>query len=72
MKEKAKAQETKEDSKVKELNEKIEELTNLLKRIQADFENYKKLVEKQKSEFSCYIKQDVIKKLLPVLYWSEP
>ncbi len=67
MKEKAKAQETKEDSKVKELNEKIEELTNLLKRIQADFENYKKLVEKQKSEFSCYIKQDVIKKLLPVL-----
>ena len=65
--EKTKAAETKEQKKAKELNAKIEELTNLLKRVQADFENYKKSAEKQKAEFAIYSKQDIIKKLLPIL-----
>lgn len=57
----------KEDSKPNDLNEKVEELTNLLKRVQADFENYKKSVEKQRADFACCIRQDTIRKLLPVL-----
>ncbi|MBW2981817.1 nucleotide exchange factor GrpE [Candidatus Woesearchaeota archaeon] len=47
--------------------EKTEELTILLKKVQADFENYKKRVEKEKSEFTQFASQELIKKLLPLL-----
>ena len=49
------------------LKEKAAELTNLLQHIQADFENYKKRVEKEKTEFKCLAKIELIKKLLPLL-----
>ncbi|MBU2560994.1 MAG: nucleotide exchange factor GrpE [Nanoarchaeota archaeon] len=45
----------------------IEELTNDLKRVQADFENYKKRVERDNSKLCEYSKADIIKKLLSVL-----
>lgn len=46
---------------------KIEELTELLQRVQADFENYKKQIEKEKAEFVKYVTEKLIVKLLPVL-----
>lgn len=46
---------------------KIEELTELLQRVQADFENYKKVVEKEKGEFVKYSTEKLIINLLPVL-----
>lgn len=45
----------------------IEELTELLKRIQADFENYKKRVENEKKLFLEYAGHEFAKNLLPVL-----
>jgi len=46
---------------------KLEELTDTLKRIQAEFENYKKRVAKESSEFIRCASADLIKKMLPVL-----
>ncbi|MFH1064621.1 MAG: nucleotide exchange factor GrpE [Candidatus Woesearchaeota archaeon] len=46
---------------------KIEELTNDLKRVQADFENYKKRVDKESTYFREYACSTVVKKLLAVL-----
>ena len=57
---KDKKQENKDDKKV-------EELTGLLQRVQADFENYKKTVERQRKDSAFYAKQDIIEKLLPIL-----
>ena len=45
----------------------IEELTDTLKRRQAEFENYKKWIAKEKSEFVKYSHADIIEKMLPVL-----
>jgi len=51
----------------KDKNAKIEELTDTLKRLQAEFENYKKWNTKEKSEFLKYAHADLISHLLPVL-----
>ena len=71
--------ESKEDKKNKEerkkekkssetdQNHKIRELTETLQRLQAEFENYKKRIEKEKQEFTRYANQELIKKILPVL-----
>ena len=53
--------------KFEESCQKINELTDTLKRLQAEFENYKKRVEKEKVEFTVYAHHDLIEKLLPVL-----
>jgi len=60
---KKKAKETKTDEKDK----KIADLTDTLQRLQAEFENYKKYIEKQKQDFAKYAKADIIDKLLPIL-----
>ena len=46
---------------------KVEELTNDLKRLAADFANYRKRNEAERSEFAKFAKADVIAKLLDVL-----
>jgi molecular chaperone GrpE len=46
---------------------KIGELTNLVKRVQADFENFKKQQEKEKAAFCKYAACEVVKKLLPLI-----
>ena len=46
---------------------KKDELTNLLKKVQADFENYKKRVDKEKQQFMEFSNQEFVKNLLPVL-----
>ena len=61
--EKAKAPKQKKDTK----EDKIAELTNDLKRVQAEFENYKKRAEKENSHFRDYAKAELVKKLLTVL-----
>ena len=48
-------------------NQKIEELTDTLKRLQAEFENYRKRIEKEKPEFIKYSHAEIIAKILPVL-----
>lgn len=51
----------------KEPEEKINELTETLKRVHAEFENYKKRVEKEKKEFMEYSEACFVAKLLPVI-----
>ena len=59
----------KEDLKkqLTEKNQKIEELTDTLKRLQAEFENFRKRVDKEKIEFMKYAHADVVANMLPVL-----
>ena len=45
----------------------IEELTDTLKRLQAEFENYKKRIDREKIEFTKYAHASVIADMLPVL-----
>ncbi len=79
-KEDKKGAEPKKDEKVKETNDlinlkkelenknkSIEELTDTLKRLQAEFENYKKRNDKEKTEFVKYAHADVISSMLPIL-----
>lgn len=56
-----------EEKKVDEKDKKIEELTETLQRLQAEFENYKKYVEKSKADFMGYAKAAIIEELLPIL-----
>lgn len=53
----------KEIKKTKELIE----LENVLKRVQADFENYKKRSQQEKESFAIYANTDLIIKILPVI-----
>ena len=57
----------KEKPKKKSDKEVIAELTETLQRLQAEFENYKKQVDKEKQEFVKYAKADLVNKLLPLL-----
>lgn len=57
----------KESKGVDPKQEKIKELTETLQRLQAEFENYKKRIDKEKSEFVKFSKQELILKLLPTL-----
>ena len=45
----------------------IAELTESLQRTQAEFENYKKRIDKEKGEFVKYAKAELIYKILPLL-----
>ncbi len=67
---KKKKQKDKKEKISKQLEKKQEELeqtTDLLKKVQADFENYQKRVEKEKEQFTQYASLDIVKELLPVL-----
>lgn len=48
-------------------DEEIEELTNSLLRLQADFMNYKNRVEKDKESTIAYATEDMMNQLLPIL-----
>ncbi|MEM2121531.1 MAG: nucleotide exchange factor GrpE [Candidatus Woesearchaeota archaeon] len=52
---------------IEEKDKEIEELINHLKRLQAEFENYKKRVEKDKEQTNSIVLKEFIKELLPVL-----
>ena len=57
--------------RLEEKNKQIDELTDTLKRLQAEFENYKKWNAKEKSDFVKYSNADLIANMLPVLYSFE-
>ena len=50
-----------------EKDKKIEELTDTLKRLQAEFENFKKRCEKDRIEFAKYAQAGIINDILPVV-----
>lgn len=52
---------------IEQKNQKIEELTDTLKRLQAEFENYKKRIDKEKTEFVKYAHAEMVAKILPVI-----
>ena len=57
-----------EDEKLKEeTQDENAELLDLLKRVQADFENYKKRVDKEKESFAKYCNGKMVARLLPLL-----
>jgi molecular chaperone GrpE len=47
--------------------EKIEDLTDTLKRLQAEFENYKKRVDKDNKQYREYSNAGVLLKILPII-----
>jgi molecular chaperone GrpE len=55
------------DVKIESLNKEIQELTNLVKRVQADFENYRKRMEKDNIEFVRLSNKNLIQKILPAI-----
>jgi molecular chaperone GrpE len=57
----------KETKKADDKDKKITELTDTLQRLQAEFENYKKYIEKQSADFKKYAKADLIINILPIL-----
>jgi len=57
----------KEIKQADDKDKKIDELTDCLQRLQAEFENYKKYIERQTAELRKYAHADIILKLLPVL-----
>jgi len=57
----------KEQDELQVSKDNIVELTDTLKRIQAEFENYKKRTEKEQEDFKKYSDKELIKKLLPII-----
>ncbi|NIA04146.1 MAG: nucleotide exchange factor GrpE [Nitrospiraceae bacterium] len=73
-KEKNDKEKKEKNHKMKELKEQFdklkkekEELENLIKRVSADFQNYKRRVENEKAELKNYYNKDLIKKLLTIV-----
>lgn len=59
---------TEEHKLLKETDsQRVQDLENTLKRLQADFDNFRKRYEKEKQEFSQYASASFIIKLLPVI-----
>jgi molecular chaperone GrpE len=56
----------KKSSQAKALAE-MEELKSLLKRVQADFDNYRKRSQKEKEDLGSYMNMDLILRIVPVL-----
>lgn len=61
------AQKTNESKTVDTSAKQIEELTNDLKRVQAEFINYKNRVETEKATLSQFSKAQTLKELLPII-----
>jgi molecular chaperone GrpE len=57
----------KEDTKVLELEQRVVDLENQLKRALADYRNLEQRVSQGRSELSNYVGAELIKRLLPVL-----
>lgn len=53
--------------RVKELEAKIEELTNDLQRTRADFENFRRQTEAQKELYGKAVEEKTVKKILPLI-----
>lgn len=54
-------------SQTKGLEQEIIELTELLKRVQADFDNFRKRTQKEKEDLGRYLNMDLILRVLPIM-----
>lgn len=50
-----------------ELEQELGELTQLLKRVQADFENYRKRSQREREDFAKYLNSDLLLRIIPVV-----
>jgi len=57
----------KEETQEEKHQRRERELIDTLQRLQAEFENYKKRVDKEKTESCIYTKADMLRKLLPLV-----
>jgi molecular chaperone GrpE len=57
----------KNEDEFKKLQEKVMELNDKYLRLYSDFENYRKRIQKEKTDWMKYAGEDVIKHILPVL-----
>jgi molecular chaperone GrpE len=62
-----KENETPKTETIDEQSDKLEELNNRYMRLQADFVNYKKRIEREKKSIYDYALEDIIMELLPVI-----
>lgn len=62
-----KTEEKVEEKKELTCEEQLVEMTELLQHVQADFQNYRKRVEKEREQSALYVKKDIILKILPSL-----
>ena len=65
--EKKKKKPSKKDSELEKLKEELKSKVDLLTRTAAEFDNFKKRTEREKSGVAEYAKASVIKKLLPIM-----
>ena len=63
----AEATESPENSEFEKLNAELEEAQNSKLRLQADFDNYKKRVEREKQNLINYAVEGMVSELLPVI-----
>jgi len=54
-------------TKEEELQKKIDDLTDTVKRVQAEFENYRKRTDRDKQEFMKFAEAKFVSRLLPLL-----
>ncbi len=52
---------------LKAAEENVDDLKDRMLRVQADFENFRKRTQREKEDLAQYTKEEVVKKLLPVL-----
>ncbi|MCQ2451369.1 MAG: nucleotide exchange factor GrpE [Clostridia bacterium] len=64
---KEKKKTTKKDSEIEALKKELQQKSDLLTRTAAEFDNFKKRTEREKSGIAEFAKADVIKKLLPIM-----
>ena len=62
-----KQKDEKKTSAQQDENKKVQELTDSLQRLQAEFENYKKRIEKEKLEFVKFANEELVLRILPVI-----
>ena len=58
---------TEEDPRLEKLTQELQETQDLLRRKHAEFENYRKRIEREQKEFVSYATSDLVLEILPVL-----
>lgn len=58
---------TQENASAEQPEATIAELTDTLQRLQAEFDNYKKRIDREKKEFMLFANRELIKNVLPIL-----
>ncbi len=57
----------KQKTEAEQLKEQLDEYTDQLKRLQAEFENYQKRVAKEQKDFTCFANEKLIAELLTIM-----